>query len=271
MNKKPFSAPIVMALLLSIVLLGCSTVPITGRRQLLLNSDADLAAMSSDQYGKTLQESTLSQDVQQVALVRKVGERLAAATEAYLTEVGYSTETYAWEFNVIVEDQTVNAWCMPGGKVAVYTGILPLTQDETGLAVVMGHEIAHAIANHGNERMSEAMIIEGLGAGLSVALSEQPEATQNIFLQSYGAIGQVGVMLPHSRKHELEADRIGLSLMARAGYDPRAAVPFWQRMQEASSGQRPPAFLSTHPVPENRIAQIQELLPEALALYRPGS
>ena len=262
--------PLLMALVLSTVLLGCSTVPITGRRQMLLISDAELAGMSNEQYAQTLQESTLSKDTANVALVSKVGERLAVVTEAYLAENGYSTDTYAWEFNVIVETETVNAWCMPGGKVAVYTGILPLTQDETGLAVVMGHEIAHAIANHGNERMSEAMVLQGIGTGLSTALNSQPQLTQDIFLQSFGAISQVGVMLPHSRKHELEADRIGLILMARAGYDPRAAISFWQRMQEASGGQSPPAFLSTHPIPETRIAKIQELIPEALPYYKPG-
>jgi predicted Zn-dependent protease len=175
---------------------------------------------------------------------------------------------YKWEFNLIQDDKTVNAWCMPGGKVGVYTGILPVTRDETGLAVVMGHEVAHAIAKHGNERMSQELLAQLGAVGLSVALSTEPGLTSDIYMAAYGVGTNVGILLPYSRVHESEADRIGLSLMARAGYDPRAAVPFWKRMSE-KGGSRPPEFLSTHPAPDTRIKQIESLIPEAMQYYRP--
>jgi len=248
---------------------GCSTVPITQRTQLTLIPDSEMVAMSLQSYREILNESKLSQDTQKVAMVRRVGGRIAAAAEKYLASYGYPTDQYRWEFNLINDDSTVNAWAMPGGKVAVYTGILPYTRDENGLAVVLGHEIAHAIANHGNERMSEQLLLQMGGAALSVALEKQPEQTQNLFMLSYGAGSQLGLILPHSRRQEAEADRIGLTLMAMAGYDPHEAVPFWQRMN-AASGDRPPEFLSTHPAPESRIENIQQYIPEAMASYRPN-
>jgi len=225
--------------------------------------------LSTQEYAKVLKKSKLSDDPERVQMVRKVGEDIARATEEFLKESGLESEikNYKWEFNLIEEDKTVNAWCMPGGKVAVYTGILPLTQDENGLAVVMGHEIAHAIAKHGNERMSEALLVQLGGVALSLALSRQPARTSQIFLGVYGVTANVGVLLPYSRLHENEADRIGLILMARAGYDPREAVPFWQRMNQ-KGGSHPPEFLSTHPAPETRINRIQALIPEAMRYYK---
>jgi predicted Zn-dependent protease len=254
-------------LVLLAVFLGCTTVPLTNRRQLSLIPDSQLLSMSVDSYNQVLQESELSTDQEKVAMVRRVGADLAAAAEKYLTTYGYPTDQYNWEFNVIKDDSQANAWAMPGGKVAVYTGIFPYTQDENGLAVVMGHEIAHALANHGNERMSEQLLYQMGGVALSIALEEQPEETQNLFLTSYGAGTQLGLILPHSRKHEAEADRIGLTIMAMAGYDPRAAIPFWQRMN-AASGSRTLEFLSTHPAPETRIENIRTYLPEAMVHYQ---
>ncbi len=248
-------------------LAGCVTSPVTGRSQLQLIPAGMLNQLAVEQYQQVISETKKSENTEQVTLVAHVGERLVQATNQYIEEIGESTEDYQWEFTVIQDDETVNAWCMPGGKVAVYTGILPLTQDDAGLAVVMGHEFAHALANHGNERMSQALLVQLGGVALSVALEKQPDQTRDLFLQSYGAIGQVGFLLPFSRKHEYEADRIGLDLMARAGYDPRAAVPFWERMRDKGGGKRPPVFLSTHPVAEDRIAAIQQHMPEALALY----
>lgn len=250
-----------------LLLFACATVPLTGRKQLTLIPNSELMAMSLNSYQQVLIESTLSNDTAKVAMVKRVGGRLADAAEVYLSAHGYSTADYKWEFNLIEDDSTVNAWCMPGGKVAVYTGILPITQDETGLAVVMGHEIAHAIANHGNERMSESLLIEMGAVALSAALEEQPQKTQDLFMLSYGAASHLGATLPHTRGHEAEADRIGLTLMAMAGYDPRAAIPFWQRMNQMS-GARPPEFLSTHPAPQTRIDNIRSYLPEAMANYR---
>jgi len=257
----------IIAMLTSLALSACSTVPVTGRSSLNLIPDAELASMSLTSYQEFLAKAPLSKNATAKAMVRRVGERLAVATEEYLRGIGQA-ETFAWEFNVVEEADTANAWVMPGGKVVVYTGILAIAQDDAGLATVLGHEIAHVVAKHGNERMSQALITEMGGAALSVAMSNAPEATRNLFAASYGAGTQLGILLPFSRLHESEADRIGLTLMALAGYDPRAAIGFWGRMAE-KGGPRPPQYLSTHPAPESRIVNIQAHLPEALAVYRP--
>lgn len=251
-------------------LASCATVPITDRRSLQLLPDSELMAMSLQQYSEVLKQSKLSTDPQKVQMVRRVGERIAGAAEDFFREAGMEAEikNYKWEFNLIEDDKMVNAWCMPGGKVAVYTGLLPAAKSETGLAVVMGHEIAHAIAKHGNERMSQGLLLQLGGIGLAAAMGSNPSATGNLFMAAYGAGAQLGVLLPYSRMHEAEADRIGLVLMAKAGYDPREAIPFWERMNRAG-GARPPEFLSTHPAPETRIAKIGELIPEAMRHYRP--
>lgn len=253
-----------------LLILACATVPVTERRSLSLVPDSELLSLSSQQYNEVLHKSKLSDDSAKVRMVRTVGERIARATEEFMKASGMEADlkNYKWEFNLIQDDKTVNAWCMPGGKVAVYTGILPLTQDDTGLAVVTGHEIAHAIAKHGNERMSEGLLVQLGGTALSVALTKQPAATSQIFMTAYGAAANVGFLLPYSRLHESEADRIGLILMAKAGYDPREAIPFWQRMNQQGGGSRPPEFLSTHPAPETRISQIQALIPEAMKYYK---
>lgn len=253
-------------LAIAVLFSACATVPMTERRQLAFIPRSELQAMSLTSYREVLGGSKLSQDTVQVARIRGIGSRLATAAESYLRSQGHSTSEYAWEFNLIDDSETINAWCMPGGKVAVYTGILPVAQNDNGLAVVMGHEIAHALANHGNERMSQSLLLELGGVALSTALKQQPAKTKELFMTSYGAAGQVGLLLPYSRLHEKEADRIGLILMAMAGYDPREAIPFWQRMN-AQGGGRPPEFLSTHPAPESRIAQIEQLLPEAMAIF----
>jgi predicted Zn-dependent protease len=252
-----------------ILLFSCATVPITERRAIHLVSDQEMTALSFQEYAKVLQQSKPSHNATEVEKVRNVGARIARATEDLLKERGMEEDlhNYQWEFNLIDDAKTINAWCMPGGKVAVYTGILPVTRDETGLAVVMGHEIAHAVAKHGNERMSQGLLAQVGEVALSVALSTQPEAASNLFLSVYGMGTQVGVLLPYSRVQESEADKIGLALMARAGYDPREAVPFWKRMNE-KGGSRPPEFLSTHPAPETRIREIEAFLPEAMKYYR---
>jgi predicted Zn-dependent protease len=175
-------------------------------------------------------------------------------------------QNYSWEFNLVESDE-INAWCMPGGKVVVYTGILPLTRDETGLAVVMGHEIAHAVAKHGAERVSHGLLVEFGGTALSAALSQKPQKTREIWMTAFGVGAQVGVMLPYSRTHETEADRLGLIFMAMAGYDPRTAVDFWTRMSQSGGG-APPEFLSTHPSDTTRIRNIESFMPEALSYYR---
>ena len=258
------------ALILAVVIVSaCAQVPITGRSGLHLVPDSELSTMSLEQYRTVLDKSQLSTDTRQVAMLRQVGMRIANAAEALLKETGaqHSIANYHWEFNLIQDDKTVNAWVMPGGKAAVYTGILPFTRDETGLAVVLGHEVGHALADHGNERLSQGLLTQFGGAALSVALQSQPQLTQTLFMEAFGVGTSVGFLLPYSRLHESEADRIGLTLMARAGYDPREAIPFWQRMQ-AQEQSRPPAFLSTHPAPETRIRDIQSHLAEALPYYQ---
>jgi len=248
---------------------GCSTVPITGRRQISFVPQSQLISSSIDSYNQLIEQSTLSNDTAKTQMVVTVGNNIAKSAEQFMRENRMEKElqNYHWEFNLIEDDKTVNAFCMPGGKIAVYTGILPTTQDETGLAVVLGHEVAHALANHGGERMSQLLLSQMGETGLSMALSKQPALTKDLAMQAYGAGTQVGILLPYSRSHESEADHIGLILMARAGYDPRAAIPFWQRMNE-SGGQRPPEFLSTHPAPEKRIEDIRKELPEALKYYK---
>ena len=259
-------------ILLAAVVWGCAEVPITHRQSLHLVPESELLTLSLQQYNDVLQKSKLSTDNQKVAMVRRVGDRVAKAAESFLAESGHKDliKNYQWQFNLIEDDKTVNAWVMPGGKAAVYTGILPFTKDETGLAVVLGHEVGHALANHGNERMSQELLANMGGTALSVALSSQPQMTQELAMAAFGAGASIGVLLPYSRLQESEADHIGLILMARAGYDPREAVPFWQRMN-ASPGSRPPELLSTHPAPETRITNIKALIPEAMAYYRPST
>jgi predicted Zn-dependent protease len=250
-------------------LISCAEVPITHRQSLQLLPESQLATLSLQEYDQVLKKSKLSTNRKQVQMVRRVGSKIARAAEAFLAEAGMHSQinNLKWEFNLIKDDKTANAWVMPGGKAAVYTGILPYTRNETGLAVVLGHEVAHAIAGHGNERMSQGLLAQMGGAALSVALSENSPATQNLFMQAYGAGATVGLLLPYSRLHESEADRIGLTLMARAGYDPREAVPFWERMNKKGE-RRPPEFLSSHPAPSTRIANIKKYTPEALRYYR---
>ncbi len=251
------------------LLWGCATVPLTERKALRLVPSSEIVGLGIQEYRKVLRKAKLSQDRAKVAMVRRVGRRIARAAEEFLVEegLGHEVGNYQWEFNLIEDDKVVNAWCMPGGKVAVYTGILKFTKDEEGLAVVLGHEIAHAIAGHGNERMSQALLVHLGGLALSVALKTKPKETRKLFGALFGIGAMVGFILPYSRLQEAEADRIGLVLMARAGYDPRAAIGFWERMSK-DSGPRPPQFLSTHPAPAARIEQIKRFIPEALPYFQ---
>jgi predicted Zn-dependent protease len=254
---------------LVLTLTACSTVPITGRQSLQLVPDSQLATYAVQQYADTLKKAELSKDPAATAMVRKVGMNIARAAEDFLRDSGQAEQAgaFQWEFNLIEDDKTANAWVLPGGKAAVYTGILKHTQTEAGLAVVLGHEVAHALANHGNERMSQGLLAQMGGMALAVAVSQEPAATQQLFMGAFGVGANVGVLLPFSRLHESEADRIGLVLMAMAGYDPREAVPFWERMNSEEKGGRPPELLSTHPNPDTRIADLQKYLPEALPYY----
>ena len=247
----------------------CSTVEITGRKQLNLIPESEMISMSLTQYDDFLKEHTLSEDKQAVAMVHRVGERIAGAVEEYFREKGMSDrlKDYHWEFN-LVESPEVNAWCMPGGKVVVYTGLLPVAVNDTGLAVVLGHEIAHAIARHGNERMSQQLVAQLGGMALSEALHKKPQETQQLWMMAYGVGAQYGVLLPYSRLQESEADHLGLIFMTLAGYDPHAALQFWERMA-ATGGQKPPEILSTHPSDQTRIDNIKKLIPEVMKKYHP--
>ena len=248
---------------------GCSEVAISGRKQFNFVPSSTMNSMSFTSYSEFLAQHKLSTDAEQTQMVKRTGARIQKAVEDYCAENGIEDrlEGYEWEFN-LVDDPNVNAWCMPGGKVVVYTGILPIAQGEAGLAVVMGHEIAHAFAKHGAERMSQQLVVQMGGIALSTALDKYPEQTQNLFMQSYGVGTQVGVLLPYSRVHENESDHLGLVFMAMAGYNPEEAPAFWQRMAAQSKGSAPPEFLSTHPANETRIQNLKDLLPEAMTYYR---
>ena len=246
---------------------ACSTVPITGRSRLNLVSDNEVNTMATTQYREIIVKGPLSTNSEQVAQTRRVGQRIQTAVEQYFRQQNQSDQLagYQWEFNVI-QDKQENAWCMPGGKVAVYAGILPITRDDNGLAVVLGHEIAHAVAKHGSERMSQGLLQQLGGQALSVALASNAPATQQMALQAFGVGTSVG-LLKYGRDQESEADHLGLIFMALAGYNPDGAIAFWQRMDARANGAAPPEFLSTHPSNGTRIANIQRELPEARKYY----
>jgi predicted Zn-dependent protease len=261
-----------LLLIACVTLFACSKNSITGRSQLKLLPESQLQAMAVQQYQQFLSTNKVvsvsaNRDAE---MVTRVGQRITKAVKDYYASKGLSKEleSYQWEYK-LVDSKEVNAWCMPGGKIVVYTGLLPITQNEAALAAVMGHEVSHAIFNHGNERMSQGMGAEAVGLGLQVALANKPVATQNLFLTAFGLGSQVGVLLPFSRKHELEADRYGLIWTAMAGYNPREAISLWERMEKASNGQKPPEFLSSHPAEGRRIEQLEKYMPEALKYYKP--
>lgn len=266
-----------IASLVSLTLVvACQKVPITGRNQLMLVNSKELLPMSFSSYKEVLDTSKVLRNGSQVDMVKRVGLRIKKSVEDYLIANNYSQaiDGFQWEFNVI-ENKQVNAWCMPGGKVVFYTGILPLCRDEAGIAVVMGHEVSHAIASHGAERMSQGLLTQGVltagQVGLGVAMANKPQQTQNIWMGLFGiaapAAANVGYILPNSRSQESEADRLGLTFMAMAGYDPRVAIDFWKRMAEAG-GQKPPQWLSTHPADNTRVSNLQKLMPNALTIYQ---
>ncbi|MBW6498261.1 MAG: M48 family metallopeptidase [Bacteroidales bacterium] len=262
----------ILPIFLSVMLFlsSCGTVPLTGRRQMAFVPEGMLVNMALTNYQEFMsQNPPLPASDQRVQAVRRVGNRISQAVNQYLTDNGEGSRVndFQWEFNV-VQDESVNAWAMPGGKIMFYTGIFPVTQNDEGIAVVMAHEIAHAVARHGNERMSQQLLLTLGAVGLDVAMRDNPEATRNIFLATYGVGGQLG-SLAYSRKHEYEADQLGMIFMAMAGYHPAATVTFWERMQASSSGVEPPQFLSTHPSSAARIRAAREFVPEANKYFKP--
>ena len=251
--------------------IACTTNQITNRKQLTLFSESTLQAQALTEYQSFLSQNKVvsSSSNRDAEMVKRVGTRIAKAITEYYTQKGLASELngYKWEFN-LVDSKEVNAWCMPGGKVVVYSGLLNITQNEAALAVVMGHEIAHAITHHGNERMSQGAIAQGLEIVGNIATANNPRYN-SLFTSVFAPTAQIAVLLPNSRNQEYEADHFGLIFAAMAGYNPREAVPFWQRMAAAASGQKPPEFLSTHPADENRIAKLEGYMPEALSYYKP--
>ncbi len=262
--KKKFLYSILFVMIIS----ACSRVPITKRKQMNLLPESELMAMSLTSYRDFLKTNPPVLNTADAAMVKRIGQRISVAVTKYMNQHGQGSRIkgYNWEFN-LVNSKEANAWCMSGGKVVVYQGLLPLTQDENGLAIVMGHEIAHAVARHGNERMSQALLAQGIGLSLDLALSQQSAQTRNILLTSYGVGSTLGI-LAYSRTHETEADKLGLIFAAMAGYDPQKAIPFWQRMSAAGGG-KPPELLSTHPSDETRIRNLREFMPTAMKYYKP--
>ena len=246
---------------------GCGSVPITGRSQLNLVSDHEVLSLSLQEYNSYISTAKKSTDQAATALVINVGRKIADAVETYYKYNGMEAALadYSWEFNLI-DDPQVNAFCMPGGKIVVYSGILPITRDETSLAVVLGHEVGHAVAKHANERMSQQLVAQYGAASLGAILSKSSSSVQSISQTVYGLGAQYGVMLPYGRKQELEADYLGLVFMGIAGYNPEAAIPFWERMSQ--QGSAVPEFMSTHPSDRTRIEDIRKELPEVMELYK---
>ena len=256
----------IVAFMALTLFLSCATNPFTGKKTMALVSNDELFAASFQQYDQFLNENNVVTGTSQAEMITRVGQRIAVAAERWLDANGYQgyLKNYEWEYK-LVNDKTVNAWCMPGGKIVFYTGILPIAKNETGVAIIMGHEVAHALANHGQQRMSAGML-QQLGAmGVAVGTGNQDPQTQELWMQAYGAATTVGGMLPFSRSHEAEADKIGIYLAAIAGYNPYEAPKLWERMNANSGGQTPPEFMSTHPSNESRIQELQTMAPKAEA------
>jgi predicted Zn-dependent protease len=268
----PMIRTITSIFLITAFVIACAKNPITGRRQAKYIPESELQSMAATQYQQFLSTNKVVSTAsnKDAEMVTRVGQRITKAVQEFFAENGRSRdlEGYKWEYN-LVDSKEVNAWCMPGGKIVVYTGLLPISQNEAALAAVMGHEVSHAVFSHGNERMTQQLGTQVVGLGLQVALASKPAETQNAYLAAFGIGSQVGFLLPFSRKHELEADHYGLIFAAKAGYNPEEAIHLWERMEKASNGQKPPEFLSTHPSEGKRIDQLKKFMPEALKYYKP--
>jgi predicted Zn-dependent protease len=254
------TATVVVVLLTAAIIVGCYTVPETGRKSLILIPESQELALGASAYQEARSQSQISTNPQYNAEIRRVGQRISTAA---------NRSSYDWEFTVFEEPDTINAWCLPGGKIGFYSGILPVCASDDGVAVVMGHEVGHALARHGAERMSIGLIVLAGQAAVAYAAKDEDAKNQQMIMAAYGIGTTLFVQLPYSRRDEYEADRIGLMLMADAGYDPREAVYFWRRMKAIGDarGDKPPEFLSTHPSDEHRIAQLEQYMPEALQRY----
>jgi predicted Zn-dependent protease len=262
MNKMVF------AIMMFAVIISCTSNKITGRKQLNIISNAQMISLAESQYAEVLKKSKVVTNTKASATVVTIGKRIVEVVNKYYAAQGMQSllKDYKWEYTLI-DSKEANAWCLPGGKIAVHTGLLPITENDDALAVVMGHEIAHALAEHGKERVNQQIINSGGAITLQVLTANQSQANQNLFLQAFGFASEYGVILPFSRKQELEADKLGLKFAAMAGFNPRSAVPLWQRMGSMSKGNKPPEFASTHPAEETRIDELNKQMPEAISLY----
>ena len=266
---KTLISRIALPVIILLLFAQCATVPITGRRQLILFPENEMVSMSLTSYSSFLKENKLSTDAVNKKRIKDVGARISKAVEQYLAANGMQDQiaNFQWEFNLVASNEP-NAWCMPGGKVVFYEGILPYCKTDAGIAVVMGHEIAHAVAHHSNERMSQQTLLQyGQAAATEILGHDQSDTRKALLAAAIGMGTNLGVTLPFSRKHEYEADRLGLIFMTMAGYDPNEAVAFWSRMANSGSAKQP-EFLSTHPAVQNRIAKLKATIPEALK-YKP--
>lgn len=268
-KKKKFLSLLCLSLLI-FTFSDCSRVPITGRRQLDFLPDSQVLSLAADQYNQFIKENQVITGTEQAHWVEDVGSKVANAVERFFKEKGDKNRLkgYSWTFK-LVKDDNINAFCMPGGKIVVFTGLFKAVETPDDLAVVIGHEVAHAVAKHGDERMSQNLAAQLGSVALATALQEKPALTQQLFMASYGLGTQVGVLLPYSRLQESEADKMGLIFMAMAAYNPKVAPKFWEKMDAASGGKYPPEILATHPHPENRIKEINEFMPEAMKYYTP--
>ncbi len=259
---------VLFVLFVALAIISCSVVPFTGRKQLIIVPESEMIAMGLASYTEFIKGNPVSSDQANVNMVREVGKKLSDAVDYYFaaSNMGSRLNGYKWEYS-LVESTVPNAFCLPGGKIVIYSGILPYTLDRNGLAVVVSHEIAHAVAQHGNERMSQQLLLQFGNVALSEVIRNKPEETKNIYNSVYGLGAQYGVMLPYSRENEYEADKIGLIFMALAGYDPNTAVGFWERMSSIG-GTKPPEFMSTHPSDENRIRKIRAAIPDIIQFYK---
>lgn len=257
---------IILSLFVVVVALSCATNPFTGKKTMAFVSNDQLFPSAFAQYNQVLAENKVVTGTKDAEMITRVGQRIAVAAERYLNANGFEgyLDDYKWEYKLIESDQ-VNAWCMPGGKIAFYTGILPIAANETGIAAIMGHEVAHALANHGQQRMSSGILQQAGGVAVAVATGNESPEKQQMWMQAYGLGTTLGGVLPFSRSHETEADKIGLYLMAIAGYNPDEAAELWKRMKANSGGEAPPEFMSTHPSNDSRIQNLQALAPKAKA------
>lgn len=262
MNKKV----IILGLAVSALIIACATNPFTGKKTMALVGNNEIFPSAFQQYSQFLSENKVITGTADAKKIETIGTKIKVAAERWLTANGHASylDGYQWEYK-LVESKDVNAWCMPGGKIVFYTGILPICKTDAGIACVMGHEVSHALANHGQQRMSAGLLQQLGGVGVAVATGGKSEETQQIAMTAYGAATQLGGMLPFSRAHETEADQIGLLLMAIAGYNPDESVVFWERMSANAGGNKPPEFMSTHPADETRIANLRALIPQVKA------